>query len=166
MSQSQNATNLLNWHHDDYEIAKRHIHQAIGSLDDIEVFGRQVLVAVYVRPNKTAKGFYQTTKAQMEDVYQGKSVLLLKAGPDAFVGDDGYVAAMFGSKGKPSPGDWLFVPASSGLSTWLIGDGAQRPQGEDFRNDPIDIYDWDGWPVRIIVDDAVIGRMNKPHQLV
>jgi hypothetical protein len=160
-------TNLLHqWHHDDYEEAKRQIYQHLGDTSDLEIFGRQVVVAVYVRPNKTAGGFFLTVDAQKEDVWQGKAVLIVKMGPDAFRGDDSYVEATYGFKGAPRPGDWVFLRAQDGLAVSLCGDGASRAQGKDMRGSAVDIYGWDGWPCRIVADETVIGRINKPHEIV
>lgn len=166
MSDANVTTRLHNWHHKDYAEAGRQINQALGDISDIEIAGRQVLVAVYVRPNVTNGGVMQSVSAQKEDVWQGKIVLLLKAGPDAFVGDDSYRQAMWGNARHPQAGDWLVVRAIDGLPISLKGDNAERPQGKDFRGDPIDIYDWDGWPCRFLPDDAIIARVSKPHSVV
>jgi hypothetical protein len=166
MGAMANVSELHTRHHDDYETAKREIHQSLGSIEDIEVFGRQVLVACYVRPAKGANGLYATVKTQTEDVYMGKAVLILKCGPDAFQGDDGFKAAMFGDMPVPAAGDWMFVRPQDGVGVNLCGDGASRPKGEDFRGNQIDLYEWDGWPCRMISDDAFLGRMNKPHEVV
>jgi len=161
-----NVSMLHKWHHDDYDEAKAQIHQSLGSIADLEVFGRQVLVAVYIRPNKSQTGLYQTVNAQKEDIYQGKAALILKCGPGAFKGEDSYVKAMFGDMPTPEPGDWVFVRPSDGLSISLCGDGASRPQGKTFHDEDVDLFAWDGWPCRILSDDSLIGRMNKPHTLV
>lgn len=166
MSAASTVSNLHNWHHDDYDEAIGQIRKSLGSIDDIEVFGRQVLVAVYVRPNKNKAGIYQTTAQQSEDIWQGKTVLVLKAGPDAFQGDASYARAMFGAMPAPVQHDWVFLRASDGVPVNLCGDGAERPQGSTFGGDMVDIWPWDGWPCRIISDDAIIGRINKPHTLV
>ena len=161
-----NVSTLHKWHHDDYDEAKSQIRQSLGSIDDIEIFGRQVLVAVYVRPEKSANGLYMGAAAQREDVYQGKAMLVLKCGPDAFQGDNGYEEATFGKLGRPEPGDWVFARASSGEPLSLCGDGAERPTGATFGGEMVDIYGWDGWPCRLISDEAILGRMNKPHTIV
>lgn len=163
---SVEISRLHKHHHDDYDEAKAQIAQAVGSLADIEVFGRQIIVGAYVRPNKTAGGFYIPISAQKEDIWQGKAVLVLRVGPDAFTGNDDYVRAVFGPKGAPVPGDWVFLRSDSGLQVSLCGDGAERVKGKDHRGEPIDLYDWDGWPCRIVADDSIIGRINKPHTVV
>ena len=57
----------------------------VGDLSHIEVFNNQVLVAVYIRPNKTKSGIYLTDVTVGEDRFQGKVALVLKTGHDAFI---------------------------------------------------------------------------------
>lgn len=161
------ASMLHKWHHDDYEEAKRQILQALGSTDDLEIFGHNVLVAVYVRPEKSSKtGLYATPKQQTEDIYNGKAVMIVKAGPDAFQGDEAWLKAKYGTRPTPSPGDWCFLREDIGIEMQFCGDGAERVLGKDVIGRDISVYDWDGWPCRIIDHEALIGRMNKPHQVV
>lgn len=83
---------------------KQEILDAVAPyLDEIEPLGAQMLVAVYVRPAKTASGLYLPDKTRQEDVYQGKVGLILKVGPLAFVDDDRHV---FGPQ-VPQVGDWV-----------------------------------------------------------
>ena len=57
-------THLHKHHHDDYEVAKSHIHRQIGRLD-LELFGRQILCAMYIRPPINPKtGWVITDKKQ------------------------------------------------------------------------------------------------------
>jgi hypothetical protein len=163
---TKTATVLHGWHHDDYDLAKRQIMQALGSSEDLEIFGSNVLVAVYVRPDRTARGFYMGSKKQIEDIYNGKAVMIIKCGPDAFKGDEGWTKAQYGERKPPEPGDWCFVREDMGVPIMFCGDGASRPKGEDRDGKAVDVYDWDGWPCRIIGHTDLIGRMNKPHTVV
>ncbi len=153
--------------YDDYEVAKAHIHQALGDITDIEVFGRQVLVAVFCRPTVSPNGWFETVTGMKEDWWQSKAVLVLKVGPDAFNGTEAYLDATFG-KGVPAPraGDWLFANASAGIQINLMGDGASRPQGKDYKGRSIDLFEWEGWPCRIIGDDNFLGRITNPQSVV
>ena len=164
---TQVASGLHKWHHDDYAEAKRQILQALGSTADLEIFGSNVLVAIYVRPEKSSKsGIYVTSKRQVEDIYNGKVVMIVKAGPDAFRGDESWLKMQYGSAAPPAPGDWCFLPENVGIMTQFCGDGAERVKGTDSMGRIIDVYEWDGWPCRIIRHDALIGRMNRPHEIV
>ena len=54
-------------------------------LSEVEVIGNQVLLAIYIRPEKTKGGIFLPDKAKDEDKYQSKVGLILKTGPSAFV---------------------------------------------------------------------------------
>lgn len=168
MMQVINDISAPHWRFDDYELAKQQMRQSLGDIEDIEVFGRTVLVAVYVRPNTNpTTGFVlASAKEQSADAWQGKAVLIIKVGPDAFAGDESYVKAMYGPKGVPQVGDWVFMRANDGDSMHLIGDGFERPKGLDFNKRPIDLYDWNGWPCRLIGDTSIIARANKPSVIL
>lgn len=62
-----------------------------------------VLVALYVRPEKTAGGLVLPEAYREEDVYQGKVGLVLKMGPLAFKHDDTHVWP----ERTPAEGDWV-----------------------------------------------------------
>lgn len=175
--------------YDDYNVAKSHIHQALGDIttDGLELVGREVCVAVYCRPNmmriKSPSGddkvFFLPVKEIKEDWWQHKAGLIVAMGPTAFHGDDSYLDAMFGLRdedgelipgsGRPrrwKVGDWLFGNPSSGMQIQLCGEGASRPQGVDNTGEAMDLFEWDGWPCRIVLDDVFVGRIAKPHSVV
>lgn len=184
LAQSKRFAEGATRHHrpfyDDYEIAKQHIYQALGEAVDTEMFDANVLCGVFCRPNITPTGVYLPTKEIREDWYQHKVVLVLSLGPDAFRGDDSYLDARWGKRdpetgelivgsGKartPRPGEWLFANASAGIQVSMAGDDGRRPQGIDHRGEPMDIFEWDGWPCRIIPHDAFYGRVSQPHTVV
>ena len=153
-------------HFSDYEVVKDLIHQAIGDLSENEVWDNNVLCAVFCRPNVTPGGIYQTTKEVKEDWWQHKAVLVLKLGPNAFQGDESFERAKWGKEARPQPGDWLFSRPEAGIQINLYCTGGSRPQGRDHRGQPMDIFEWDGWPCRIIPDDEFLGRMLLPHSVV
>lgn len=153
-------------HFSDYEVAKNLIHQALGDMSNEEVWDNHVLCAVFCRPNVTPGGIYQPTKEIKEDWWQHKVVLVLKLGPNAFQGDESYEQAKWGQSPRPQPGDWLFARPEAGMQANLIGVGGTRPQGRDHRGQPMDIFEWDGWPCRIIPDDEFMGRTQLPHNIV
>jgi co-chaperonin GroES (HSP10) len=64
---------------------KKEILKAVGNIKDVEIYNNQVLVAVYIRPEKTMGGIIIPEQNRLEDKTQGKVGLVLKMGPDAFV---------------------------------------------------------------------------------
>ncbi len=153
--------------HDDYAEATQQILMALGDLDELELFGKQVVVASYIRPQRTPKGAYVSMKSLEEDAIQGKIVMIVKAGPEAFHGTADYIASTFGEgRPVPKPGDWMILRPQDGTMISLMGDGSKHAKAKDHRGDEIDLYDWDGWPCKIVTDEAFIGRVRQPHVLV
>lgn len=99
------------------EDPKQSILNRLPDLADFEIFTNRVLLAAYIRPEKTKGGIIINTS---EDQYQGKAFLVLKAGPLAFVNDDRY---NFGGQ-KVKEGDWVMLRSSDGLSMGIIENGA------------------------------------------
>jgi co-chaperonin GroES (HSP10) len=64
------------------------LKEQIGNTDSFEIYNNQILIAVYVRPEKTKSGIFLPDAHRAEDQYQSKVGLVLKKGPAAFEGDD------------------------------------------------------------------------------
>lgn len=64
---------------------KQALLDAVGDLSSFDIFHNQILVAIYVRPDRTKGGIILTDKTIEEDEYQGKVGLVVKKGPSAFV---------------------------------------------------------------------------------
>lgn len=92
------------------------IRQAVGDLSGFELFGNQILIGIYKRPEKTKSGLYLADSTRTEDEYQGKSGLVLAMGPSAFVSDEHYNFRNQSVK----VGDWVAVFVSDGRKI-LIG---------------------------------------------
>lgn len=88
-----------------------------GDLSSVEVFNNQLLVAVYVRPQKTKSGIILTDKTTDEDRYQSKVGLVLKKGPSAFNDTTGewFNGVMI------NEGDWIVFRPSDGWSVTVNG---------------------------------------------
>ena len=93
------------------------ILQKVGDLEGFELFGNQVLLAIYKRPEKTKSGLYLADSTRQEDEYQGKAGLVLATGPSAFVSDSHYD---FRGQ-KVERGDWVAVFVSDGRKI-MIGE--------------------------------------------
>jgi co-chaperonin GroES (HSP10) len=66
---------------------KKALMDGVGDLSGIELFFNQILVAIYISPDKTKGGVYLPDSAVQEDIYQGKCGLVLMKGPMAFKDD-------------------------------------------------------------------------------
>jgi co-chaperonin GroES (HSP10) len=87
---------------------KEALLQKVGDLSSVEVFGSDVLLAVYQRPEKSKGGIILTDNYRDEDKWQSKSHLVLKLGPLAFLDDDG-------NKFRDvNVGDWVVIRPSDG----------------------------------------------------
>jgi len=83
----------------------------IGDLSEIVVPFNKVLVAIYMRPKETKSGIHLPDQVRQEDVYQGKSGLILKKGPMAFQDDD---KVKFHGL-NPEVGEWIVFRPSNGM---------------------------------------------------
>ncbi len=93
------------------------IMENLGDYSGVELFGNQVLVAVYIRPQKTKSGIYITDKMVDEDRFQGKVGLLVAAGPQAFTAS----SDEWFENVEVNPGDWLVFRPSDGWSINVNG---------------------------------------------
>ena len=89
----------------------------LGDISKIELMNTQVLVAVYIRPEKTKGGIIMTSKSRDEDRYQSKVGLILKTGPSAFVDDSG----KWFSGLDLTAGDWIVFRPSDGWNVTVNG---------------------------------------------
>jgi len=64
---------------------KQALMDAVGNLSGFDIFHNQILVAIYVRPEKTSGGIIRPEGNVGEDEYQGKVGLVVKKGPTAFL---------------------------------------------------------------------------------
>ena len=96
---------------------KELILKEVGDISGFELMNTQVLVAVYIRPEKTKGGIIMTTKSRDEDRYQSKVGLILKKGPSAFVDDDGKWFSGLDLK----EGDWIVFRPNDGWNITTNG---------------------------------------------
>ena len=68
---------------------KQTLIDALGDISQYKVFHNEIVVAVYVRPEKTASGIYLPDAHREEDKVQGKVGLVVKMGPEAFEDPNG-----------------------------------------------------------------------------
>lgn len=89
---------------------KQALLDEVGDLAGMEVFGAEILVAIYKRPEKTAGGIILADTTRAEDKWQGKVGLVLKKGPAAFKDDDR--TKFYGV--DVEVGDWVYFRPSDG----------------------------------------------------
>lgn len=92
------------------------IRAELGDLSGVELFHNQVLLAVYIRPQKTKSGLYLTDAHTDEDRYQSKVGLLVKKGPLAFEQDGSWFHGL-----EFQEDDWLVFRPSDGWSITVNG---------------------------------------------
>ena len=98
------------------EDPKQKLLDQLGDISDIELFHNQVLLAVYLRPEKTKSGLILTADHLDEDRYQSKVGMLIKRGPLAFEQDGNWFTGM-----TFNDLDWLIFRPSDGWSITVNG---------------------------------------------
>lgn len=96
---------------------KSELLKEIGDVSSFEIFNTQVLVAVYIRPEKTKSGIILSDRTRDEDRYQSKVGLIIKKGPSAFVDDSG----KWFSGLDVNEGDWIVFRPSDGWNITVNG---------------------------------------------
>jgi len=90
---------------------KEELLKSIGDTSKLELFGNQVLVAIYIRPQKTSSGIFLTDNYRDEDKWQGKMGLVVKKGTSSLVDPADEVQV----------GDWVVFRPSDGWGLTLNG---------------------------------------------
>lgn len=98
------------------EDPRQKLRAELGDLSEVELFHNQVLLAVYLRPQKTKSGLYLTDKHTDEDRFQSKVGLLVKKGPLAFEQDGNWFTGL-----EFQEDDWLVFRPSDGWSITVNG---------------------------------------------
>lgn len=97
---------------------KQEIWNAIGSkLEGIQVYNNQVLVAIFIRPEKTVGGVMLPNQTRDEDKWQGKVGLVLKKGPAAFVDANN----VWFDEVDVNVNDWVFFRPAEGWALTVHG---------------------------------------------
>jgi len=114
------------------EDPKNEIWKAVGDLSDFQLFGNEVLVAIYIRPQKTSSGIFLTDNYRDEDKWQGKVGLVLKKGGTSLVESTDMVDVNDWVLFRPSDGWGLTV---NGVMCRLLDDRVIR--GRPLKPDTI-----------------------------
>ena len=93
------------------------LKEQIGNIDSFDIYNNQILIAVYVRPEKTKSGIFLPENHRAEDQFQSKVGLVLKKGPAAFEGDD----SLWFKDMKIELDDWIVFRPSEGWAITVNG---------------------------------------------
>ena len=93
------------------------LKEQIGNIDSFDIYNNQILIAVYVRPEKTKSGIFLPDAHRAEDQFQSKVGLVLKKGPAAFEGDD----SLWFKDMKIELDDWIVFRPSEGWAITVNG---------------------------------------------
>lgn len=96
---------------------KKKLWEELGDLSEVEIFNNQILVAVYLRPEKTKSGIVLPGVHREEDRIQSKVGLVIKKGPDAFNDPDGKWFNGY----TVNQDDWIVFRPSDGWSITVNG---------------------------------------------
>lgn len=119
---------------------KLEILAAVGdAVQCFSMLGSRVLVAIYVRPEKSAGGILRPSSNRDEDKWQGKVGLVVAKGPLAFTESDTH----HWGDAKPNVGDWVMFRVGDTFP-FALGPGA------DARN------------LRIVEDVNVHAILSRP----
>ena len=132
------------------EDPKKLLLDRVGNVNDIELFNNQILVAIYVRPEKTRGGIIITDRTRKEDWYQCKIGLIIKMGPSAFVPDGQWFEGT-----TFNVGDWVVYRPSDGWALTIFNkDYPVKGAGDDGNV-----------LCRILDDVSVRGRVPHPDRV-
>lgn len=118
---------------------KETILETVGDLDSIQVMQNMVLVATYIRPEKTKGGLFLPESAVEEDIYQGKVGLVLKLGPTAFIDQE---ENRFGNL-RANVHDWCVYRVGDSWDLTVRGVHCRLIRDSNIRlvvNDPEEIF--------------------------
>lgn len=96
---------------------RKDILDKIGDISNLSILHNRILVATYIRPEKTKGGIILTESTRDEDEYQGKVGLVIAIGPRAFVDDED--AKFHGQSVKL--GDWVYYHPHDGKQLKIKG---------------------------------------------
>jgi hypothetical protein len=136
---------------DNYFDTKQQIIDKVGDLSGYDIASNEVLVAIYLRPEKTAGGIILTANNLKEDLYQAKAHLVLKIGSACrFVRTDEKTGITYGV--PIALHDWVVIKPSD---AWAL-DVNTRPDVMD-RKDFV--------PCRMVFDDQIRAKIAHPSMV-
>ena len=157
--------------------AKSEIWASVGSLENFELFGTQLLLAPYVHSGillspllgiqeterlsldalyklyESGRGFMHSQLAK-EDIYQSKVYMVVKIGSEVDVSDSRYGDVPL------SVGDWVLTLQENTRAVSLYSPGAK--QSRVLKEIGVD---YTGWPCKFCYAADVYGRVTDPDMV-
>jgi co-chaperonin GroES (HSP10) len=130
---------------------KREILEKLGDISSVEIAQNEVLIAIYMRPEKTAGGIVVPGSNLKEDRYQGKAGLVIKIGSACrFRRTDAHTGVSYGL--DIGLYDWVVVRPSD---TWTL----------DLNADKKALSLLDFVACRLVYDDQIRMRVPSPEMV-
>jgi hypothetical protein len=139
------------------ENPKEEILSAIGDISDIELFGTNILLGIYIQSSTTKAGLI-TSSMSRESIYQGKVGLVLKLPVAPFPEK---ILARFGGK-PPQVGDWVTFNVGNADQLSVMGTGSKNVS----RLADVGLEIYSGWPCRRIPAEYIEERVKNPRSIV
>jgi co-chaperonin GroES (HSP10) len=128
---------------------RRELLEKLGDLSHLEIAQNEVLLAIYMRPEKTTGGIVLPQQNLKEDRYQGKCGLVVKIGSACrFVRQTADTGVEYGINIKLH--DWVVVRPSD---TWAL----------DINSDVEGLQIQDFVQCRLVYDDQIRMRVADPR---
>lgn len=109
---------------------KQTLLEKVGDVSGARVFHNQVLMAVYIAPEKTKGGIIRPQTNVDEDKYQGKLGLIIKLGPKALVSD-----AKWEWPEDLGLHSWVFFKISDTFAVTINGQACRMIDDVDIKGD-------------------------------
>ena len=129
----------------DYE--RKEILDKLGDLSKVEIANNEVLLAIYIRSNRSPSGIYLTDKTVKEDEYQGKVGLVVKIGPACKFVRTNAEGITYGLDIRLH--DWVVVRPSDTWALDINADATELDRGKFVK-------------CRLVYDDMIRLRVPSP----
>ncbi len=115
------------------------------AVDHIKVFGSRVIVATYVRDEKTKGGIILPDKPRDEDLHQGKTGMVVALGQHAFQDEE------YWEGDSPGIGDWVMYNIQDTRRLVLV-----NPDSSSTSDSKIECRIMEDTSVQGVVDDPSV----------
>lgn len=136
---------------------EQEIHDAVGDLSGIGLWGQEILVAPFHQPTIRKSGLIVTnSKQNIDDKWQSKTFMVLK------LGDKVEAAALKVGRPMLEVGKWYWgAPVEHDHLSVKGNGGMNRPpiNGQPYR-------EFEGWPCRTVLLGDIRGPILRPWEIM